>query len=196
MLYRVHRPHNQDGSLGLSIGHVHLCHGHITIHHICKVLAEAKIIPERWFLASQLNMAPASSQFRGVSCYIIARKAPHKNHLFYLCPIESAGSENAQKDKFLYSFTSSGDLTLNYTIPNILYNVALPQAALNPPLRVARNVPLVMGADQPVAPPPPPVERVDPNEVYRVLQEVQERMRRQMDEHIFGAPDLPDPNDI
>lgn len=89
MIYRVHRPHNPDGSYGTSLGYIHLCHGHINPRHICSSLLDAKLIPEHWFVPEELQSVAGNSNVYGVHSYTLVRRAPHRNHLFYLHPIES-----------------------------------------------------------------------------------------------------------
>lgn len=190
MIYRTHR-YNEDGNVGSSLGYVHLCYGHITIQHICKRLFEANMIPEKWFAANELQMAPALSKIRNVSSYVVARKAPRRNNLFYLCAIGPAFEQEGIYTKDYVSSTSYGGLIGTTTGNYNEYTQAYIPAYINQPnanqIRVAPA-------------PPPPQHQIDPLEAQRMIETVQERMRRAqedmrrvMDEQIFGVPD---PNDI
>jgi hypothetical protein len=115
MLYRAHRTHKPNGTLGQLLGYLSLCIGHITNQHICESLYAAKLIPQGWLTPEQLQVVPYGSLVAGAYAYNIFRIPtspfyPHKKCIFYLNPIEhkKEAAENALGMPYGTAMTTGG----------------------------------------------------------------------------------------
>jgi len=108
--------------------------------HVYDVLTKANIIPEKWISVIQLQIAAANSDVIGVACYTVIRRAPFKNHLFYLCPVEAKPLPEIKKDKS--SWTASFTTRVAQYVGGD-YNIAVGQGAVaagNYNIAVGQNV--------------------------------------------------------
>lgn len=123
MLYRVHRRHKNDGSIGNFIDYVNLCIGHINIFHIYNSLLKKRVIPPDWIDVQGLNYTTTKIA-NNMPAFLLYRKIT-KVHLFYLYPV-------SQKPAIAYdaplTWTVSANTALrwedlryqviNYRVPN------------------------------------------------------------------------------
>ena len=142
MLYRVHR----GDAKGYAIAYVQLCHGYVSVSHICQALLEAGIIPANWFYTiDSLNSISFPSPIYGVSAFSLMRRTPAKS-LFYLCPIEPntkqmSPSKWGDGSKWL---VMDGDISGSYTIPtswNVQY-VQMPNYVYYEPQPIPAQPPI------------------------------------------------------
>lgn len=93
MIYRVHRKANnpQLQLYGSLLGYFSLCNGYVSAEHIREKLLLAKLIPNDWIAANQLQIIPANTHF-GLYAYNVSQLPtalkPRGKQLLYLYPVE------------------------------------------------------------------------------------------------------------
>jgi hypothetical protein len=105
MIFRLHHPHQDNGSLGVFVGYIALCHGYINSANVIHSLQQAKFVPENWFEPDAILISGA-----GRSSYLIDRRTP-RQHLFYICPVDTS-EVKAKKKPGYGSFLGEDIFTL------------------------------------------------------------------------------------
>lgn len=189
MLYRVHRPSKPDGAFGYQLGYITLCEGHINISYIWKALRDANITPQNWFEPGNLHLSPAATSVYGINAYGISRKAPHRNQLFYLYPIEVKQDSLSQN---VWGTISGGTISSGSGLISggitFTYNPTLYQtAATNNPLYIQE--PYIYQEQQVQVPQQPINQQALQQETLRVNRIIERA------EELLGVPDwYNDPN--
>ena len=124
MLYRVHRKHKDNGSIGNFIDYVDLCVGHTHIHHFYNALLRKKIIPADWIGVHNISYTTTKITST-MSAFLLYRKIT-KAHLFYLYPVLSQRPATAYEAPIAWTINTANAIrwedlryqVINFRIPN------------------------------------------------------------------------------
>lgn len=152
MIYRVHRPHNPDGSQGSFVGYVNFCSSNpIDRTFVHQSLLESKIISDQWFTSNELHVQSIGALSHAHAYKISKRAAPpgqNRQQLFFLYPIDSP-------DAIRYS-TVSGYGNLTWDVQHVfadayMNQVAAPAINLEP-IRLRYNMDDIRAVEQAAQP--------------------------------------------
>lgn len=106
MIYRVHKPHNPDGTYGPFMGYITLCVNQAaTVANIYTNLLSHKLISNDWLKQEELSIANVPSGIYGMNALSLSRKST-RIIIMYMHPVESIDEQ--LKPKVIDGYGSKG----------------------------------------------------------------------------------------